>query len=196
MWLKERLYDLRVFAGSSVVADTVIRRGRPQRLVEYFNSVRTRFSDYEELQLVDAKSGLVASSARSPSAIKLPDGWQKPLDTSRGLIGEPYWDEKAKKVVVALGVHVQRGDGKILGALVARVNFTGLTKELRTFGTGHVLLATENGVLIADSSTVTAGEGMLSLAPGVADRLLGAEGQLALVREPPDSFKCFAAILS
>src|SRR5450759_4609077 len=37
VWFKERLYDLRVFASSSVVSETAARRGQPGRLVEYFN---------------------------------------------------------------------------------------------------------------------------------------------------------------
>ena len=71
VWLKERLYDLRVFANSSVVSETVARRGQPGRLVEYLNSVRARFADYEELQLVDENAGLVASSVRRASPVRL-----------------------------------------------------------------------------------------------------------------------------
>ncbi len=73
VWLKERLYDLRVFANSSVVSETVAHRGQVGPLVEYLNSVRARFADYEELQLVDANAGLVASSVRGANPARLPD---------------------------------------------------------------------------------------------------------------------------
>ena len=63
VWLRERLYDLRVFASSSVVSETVSHGGGRQRLAEYLRAVRGRFADYEELQLLDAKGGLIASSA-------------------------------------------------------------------------------------------------------------------------------------
>jgi diguanylate cyclase (GGDEF)-like protein len=186
VWLKERLYDLRVFASSSVVSDTVARRIRPGHLTEYLNSVRARFADYEELQLVDTKGRLIASSARRASPAPLPDGWAESFEASRSMVGEPYWDKKAKKVVVILGVAVLRRDGRISGALVARVNFAGLVQDLRAFGARskeHVYLTTEGGVLIADSRSDAAAEGLMSLAPGIADRLLAAEGEIVEHRD-------------
>ena len=181
VWLKERLYDLRVFASSSVVSETVARRGRPGRLVDYLHSVRARFADYEELQLIDARAGLVASSAPRANPVRLPENWGKSFESSRNLIGEPYWDERAKKVVVVLGVPVLQGSGRISGALVARANFTGLNQVLRGFGTrsmGHVYLTTAQGALIADSRSGPAGRETTSLARGVADRLLEAEDDI------------------
>jgi len=181
VWLKERLYELRVFANSSIVSDTVARGGRPARLVEYLNSVRARFADYEELQLVDAKGGLVASSATRPSAVRLPEGWGKSVASSRSLVGEPYWDKTAKKVIVVLGVPVLQADRRISGALVARANFTSLTQLLRPFDTGsmgHVYLATERGVLIADSRSAPTGRETMNLAPEITNRLLAAEGEI------------------
>jgi len=181
VWLRERLYDLRVFASSSVVSETVSPGGRPARLVDYLNSVRARFADYEELQLVDAKGELIASSAPRPSPVRLPDGWERSLGSSRSLIGEPYWDAAARKAVVVLGVPVLRGNGSMAGALVARVNFTSLTQVLRAYGTrsvGRVYLATERGTLIADSRGGLAGREKIGLAPDVAARLLAADGKI------------------
>jgi diguanylate cyclase (GGDEF)-like protein len=181
VWLKERLYDLRVFANSSIVSETVTRRDRPGRLVEYLNSVQARFADYEELQVVDTKGELVASSAARPIPVRLPEGWGKSFQSSRSLIGEPYWEERAKKVVIVLGVPVERSNGRISGALVARVNFTNLTQSLRAFDTrsmGHVYLTTERGVLITDSRSGPAGRETMRLAPEVANRLLAAEGKI------------------
>jgi C4-dicarboxylate-specific signal transduction histidine kinase len=66
VWLKERLYDLRVFASSYEVSENLAeKRGRStthRRLSDYLNSVRERFSDYEELIVVDAAGNIVASS--------------------------------------------------------------------------------------------------------------------------------------
>lgn len=186
VWLKERLYELRVFANSSIVSENVAHGGRPGRIVEYLNSVRARFADYEELQLLDAKGGLVASSAPRPSPVRLPEGWGKSFESSRSLVGEPYWDESAKKVIVVLGVPVLRGNRRILGALVARVNFTSLTQTLRAFDsrlTGHVYLTTERGALIADSRSGPTGRETLNLAPEIADRLLEAEGEIVEHRD-------------
>jgi diguanylate cyclase (GGDEF)-like protein len=181
VWLKERLYDLRVFSNSSVVSETVARRGQAGRLVEYLNSVRARFADYEELQVVDANAELVASSVRGANPVRLPEGWERTFKSSRSLVGEPYWDEKAKKMIVILGVPVLQGGGRIAGALIARANFSELTQVLRVFSArsvGHVYLATARGTLIADSRNGSAEGRTKDLAPGVADRLLAADGDV------------------
>ena len=179
VWLKERLYDLRVFANSSVVSETVARRGQAGHIVEYLNSVRARFADYEELQLVGANTELIASSVRRASPVRLPEGWEKTFGSSRSLVGEPYWDEKAQKMIVILGVPVVQADGRIAGALVARANFAELTQVLRVFSArsvAHVYLATARGALIADSRSGPAERKTNDLAPRVADRLLAADG--------------------
>jgi len=179
VWLKERLYELRVFANSSVVSETVTRRGQPGRLVEYLNSVRARFADYEELQLVDASAGLIASSARRASPVRLPEGWGRAFESSRSLIGEPYSDEKENKTVVVLGVPVLQANGRISGALVARANFAGLAQVLRAFSArsvGHLYLTTARGTLIADSRDRPAARRTMDLAPEIAERLLAADG--------------------
>ena len=186
VWLKERLYELRVFANSSIVLETVAGGGRPGRLAEYLNSVQARFADYRELQLVDTNGRLVGSSAPHPSAVRLPEGWGRSFESSRRLVGEPYWDEKTKQAVVVLGVPVQRGNARISGALVARANFTSLVQALRSFDTrlvGHVYLATEQGMLIADSSGGPGGRQPKNLAPEIANRLLAAEGRLVEHRD-------------
>jgi diguanylate cyclase (GGDEF)-like protein len=178
VWLKERFYDLRVFAASSVVSETVGRRGQPGRLVDYLSSVRARFADYEELQLIDAKGALVGSSAPRPSPLPLPEAWEKSFESSRNLIGDPYWDERVKKIVVVLGVPVVQGNGRVWGALVARVNFSSLNQALGKFSvrsTGHVYVATAQGALIADSRSVPVGPKAMSFTPDIANRLLANE---------------------
>ena len=186
VWLKERLYELRVFSNSSIVSETVAGGGRPGRLVEYLNSVQARFPDFEELQLLDTKGALVASSAPDSSPVRLPEGWGKSFEASRRLVGEPYWDEKAKKVVVVLGVPVQRGNARTSGALVARANFASLAQALHSFHTrlmGHVYLMTEQGMPIADSRGGPDEGETKNLAPETANRLLEAEGHIVEHRD-------------
>ena len=185
VWFKERLYDLRVFASSSVVTETAARRGHPGRLTEYFNSVRKRFTDYEELQLVDAKGALIASSSSRAHPAHLPERWAKSFESSRNLVGEPYWDEADKKTVVILGVPVQEANGRISGALVARTNLQELTQILRIFSArsaGRVYLTTAQGKLIADSRDGPVDLKSTELVQAVADRLLAADGELVEYR--------------
>jgi diguanylate cyclase (GGDEF)-like protein len=181
VWLNERLYDLRVFASSHVVSESLARRGVPNRLEGYLGSVRARLSDYEELQLVDAEGRLVASSARGARAARLPEGWRKMLESSRVLVGEPYWDDAARQMIVNLGVAVEHADGRPAGALVARTNMAGVAQVLQTFASrtsGRVYLATATGRLIADSYDGAAGRTAPALEPRVVTRLLAAEGRV------------------
>lgn len=187
VWLKERLYELRVFSNSSIVSETVASGGQPGRLVEYLSSLQARFADYDELQVVGTKGELVASSVTRPSPVRLPVGWGKSFEASRRLVGEPDWNENAKKVVVILGVPVQRGNERASGALVARANFASLAQALRSFQTrlmGHVYLMTERGMLIADSRGGPDGGETRNLTPETANRLLAAEGRS--VEHPDD----------
>src|SRR5579862_840636 len=55
LWVKEHLYELRVFASSYEVSDNLARPGGTaglQRLHDYLHSVQARFSDYEELAVL------------------------------------------------------------------------------------------------------------------------------------------------
>lgn len=183
VWLKERLYDLRVFASSYVVSEN-LARGSVRRLEDYLRSVRARFGDYEELQLVDRAGRLVASSARGARALALPKGWERTVDTQRSLVTEPYWDKEAGRLIVVLGIPVERSSGEWAGVMLARANFTGLAAALRVFGsrmTGQVSVLTRDGKPIAGSAGGIARERVLAPAP--AARLLGAEGQVATYRD-------------
>src|SRR3954468_13669743 len=79
VWLKERLYDLRVFASSYEVTENLARgTGRSPaqgRLNDYLNSVRERLSDYEELIVVDGLGRVLGTSASEVHQVRLPAGW-------------------------------------------------------------------------------------------------------------------------
>jgi hypothetical protein len=91
VWLKERLYDLRVFASSYEVSEKLAGKAGAAsartRLSDYLNSVRDRFSDYEELIVLDPAGQIVASSAAKPRALKLPSDWSSELSATNALVG-------------------------------------------------------------------------------------------------------------
>ena len=154
VWLKERLYDLRVFASSYEVSERLAgrkRRAAADRLIDYLNSVRERFGEYEELVVLDLAGRVVATSGAQKTAIRLPSGWAKELATSNALVGKASWDPDLEKGTLVVAVAVQRGEGKILGALAARLNLRGAEKGLRAFAPrdGQVYLLTLTGTLIA-----------------------------------------------
>jgi len=184
-WLRERIYELRVCASSYVISENLGRRKRVGRLADFLNSVGARFGDYEELQLVDPAGRLIASSMRDARPMKLASGWAKTLDASGGLVSEPYWDEKAHRRLVVIGVPVERAGGRPLAALLARTNFTGLSKvlaALRSQASGEVYLTTRHGQLIAESGNQSVGSERRALVSRVADRLVAAQGAILTYR--------------
>ena len=87
LWLKERLYDLRVFASSYEVTENLerlpkaggalARDGQPhRRLNDFLTSVRERFVDYEALIVVDDQGRAVATGATAARAVPLPPDWR------------------------------------------------------------------------------------------------------------------------
>ena len=183
VWLKERLYDLRVFASSYEVSEKLARRrprGAHDRLNDYLNSVRDRFNEYEELVVFDAQGRIVASSGSQAGTLRLPAGWAKELSTNAGLIGQAAWDQSLTKGVVVVAVPVERGEGRILGALAARLNLRGAQKGLRAFAPrgGQVQLITLTGAMIVGSAESSAELMQARMKQRAVDRLKSREGRV------------------
>ena len=182
VWLKERLYDLRVFASSYEVSENLARGAgstKRGRLSDYLNSVRERFSDYEELIVLDPQGRMVASSASEPRPFRLPGDWRSELSSTNAVVGEAFWDKSLGMGILLVAVPVQRADGRLLGALAARLNLRGAKDGLLTFapGTyGQVYLVASGGNLIVNSLTSSAELMRLSLKPAVLERLIKREG--------------------
>lgn len=183
VWLKERLYDLRVFASSYEVSENLARGATGSktqgRLNDYLNSVRERFSDYEELVVLDSQGRMVASSAGQPRAFRLPDNWKGELSATNAVVGEAFWDQSLGMGILLVAVPVQRADGRLLGALAARLNLSGAKDGLLTFAPGkygQIYLIGSGGNLIVNSLTTSAELMRLSLKPSVLERLTKREG--------------------
>ena len=95
VWLRERLYDLRVFAGSDEVVITLDRGGRitvtpgAGRLHDYLVSLHERFSDFEKLMVVDLDGNVIATSSPDVAKVPLPADWQQTLKADNQIVGEP-----------------------------------------------------------------------------------------------------------
>jgi diguanylate cyclase (GGDEF)-like protein len=151
-WLKDRVYDLRVFASSYVVTEYLEETGRPgpadpraRRLNEYLASVRERFGDYVELMVVDPRSRVLATSGRQIRPVKMPPHWTEDLNLENSSFGDPYPDEAlgATLVVAAVPVHVP--SGRFLGALVAKISLGSVDQIFRQYApedSGRVFLIT------------------------------------------------------
>jgi diguanylate cyclase (GGDEF)-like protein len=169
LWVKERLYDLRVFASSYEVSENVARipasgagpaAGRPlQHLTDYLNSVRERFVDYEELLVVDPAGRVVATTAKRPSSVRLPPNWLKEIRVNNALLGDAYRDEAARAPVVVFAVPIYATGGRLVGALTAKVRPRAIREVLGRFAAGsaaQVSLVTPDGHVITGSRADTA----------------------------------------
>jgi diguanylate cyclase (GGDEF)-like protein len=185
VWLKERLYDLRVFASSYEVSEKLARKKRSRgqsRLNDYLNSVRDRFKEYEVLVVLDSQGRPVATSGNQQGALGLPPDWFKELSTNGAIVGNATWNATLGKGTLIVAVPVQRGEGRILGALAARLNLRGAEKGLRAFAPrgGQVYLLTLTGTVIASSAESSAELLQASVKPRTLDQLKSREGRVVL----------------
>jgi diguanylate cyclase (GGDEF)-like protein len=183
VWLKERLYDLRVFASSYEVSEKLFARkaGAPRaRLQDYLNSVRDRFNEYEELVVLDLQGKIIANSGNQQAAWHLPPDWRKELSTNGAIVGLASWDSSLGKGTLVVAVPVQRGEGRILGALAARLSLRGAEKGLRAFAPrgGQVFLLTLTGTAIAGSAESSAELMSATLPSRSLHRLKSREGRI------------------
>lgn len=165
VWLRERLYDLRVFAGSDEVVVTLEHGSRAApatptegRLRDYLVSLHERFSDFERLMVLDLDGNVVATSASEVSKVSLPADWQAALRSDNQIVGDAYWDPKAKRAKLIVAVPAQRADGRLLGAFAAELNLAPVQLLLRSFAadsTGRIHLVNIKGAAIASSDGVT-----------------------------------------
>jgi len=170
VWLRERLYDLRVFAGSDEVANTLDRpasksRGSviappsqsESRLRDYLLSLHERFSDFGQLMVLNLDGKVVASSGEI-SQIRLPADWQATLRSETQIVGDVYWDQKMGKTNLVVAVPVQRADGRLIGAFAAELNLAPVRIMLRSFSpenSGAIFLVNARGYPIASSEGMT-----------------------------------------
>jgi diguanylate cyclase (GGDEF)-like protein len=159
LWLKERLYDLRVFASSYEVSENLDPRAKPgrhalTRLNDYLTSVRERFSDYEQLIVMDAASRAVATSASRMGPVHLPANWLTDVRANSAALGDPYWDDAHGRVVMIAAVPIRLASGQFVGALTAKLNLgtvDEILKRLTPGSSGQVYLITPQGRVITSS---------------------------------------------
>jgi diguanylate cyclase (GGDEF)-like protein len=172
LWAKARLLDVRVFASSPEVygnldrlqSGGVIATDASGRIDDYLTGVQTRFESYEELLIVDLDGRPVASSAEELRRRDLPDGWASDPMAVRGVIGDPYRDDRTGRVVSAVVEPVETIDTRVVGALLATLAFDDMRDAFRTFAPsdGSVDLVMSDGRRIVGSG---AGSGMEQAVP-------------------------------
>lgn len=173
-WFKDRVYDLRVFASSYVVTESLEEMGRagpgsPQarRLNEYLASVRERFGDFVELMVVDPQGRVLATSGRQIRPVQMPPHWTSDLNTENTSFGDPYHDETLGATLVVGVVPIHVPNSRFLGALVAKISLGSVDQMFRQYApedSGRIFL------VVTDTSAGLAG--MLVTGRGAGTRLL------------------------
>jgi len=169
LWVKERRYDLRVFASSYEVTENVDGMARAgdraarsgpayQRVRNYLKSVSERFADYGQLLILDRSGRIVASSGEHPEAVTLPDDWQARFRNEDFVVGMPYWDEANRRPEMLMAVPILGAGDQLIGTVTARINLAVLTETLKRFApgkTGRVSLLSGGGDLIVSSHEIS-----------------------------------------
>ena len=171
LWIKERLYDLRVFTSSyevtenleGIMGDAAERRDPRAaaralaRLTDYLKSVQERVGDFTELLVLDSRGEVVARTYGSRPGGSMPvpgSAWLRDLRAGTPVVGRPEWEEAGQRVVVPVGVPVTGSGGRFLGALAGRFTLRTVNQTLVRFVPrpgGRVSLLTEDGILITSS---------------------------------------------
>lgn len=175
VWVKERLYDLRVFATSQEVASNLSRSASvaSPRLNEYLRSLHERFTDFEQLLVLDANGRVLATNEGTSHPVHLTGDWQKTMRQEGHIIGDAYWEDGKGKMVMA--VPVQRPDGHLMGAFAAEINLAPVRAQLRSFLSdtvgGAVYLVSDSSRVLASSKEISARLLQTQMAPRVLQAL-------------------------
>jgi diguanylate cyclase (GGDEF)-like protein len=171
LWLKDRLYDVRVFSSSYVVLenlDKIVGQSGGahredvvalRRLKDYLRSVQEKIVDYQELMLLDLEGKIVATSSKQVTSVKLPDKWLPRAQANKHTIGKPYWDEPLQAGVVVVTQPIRTANERLLGVLTAKINFRTISKTLQNYARGEIgelFLINEEGTLIVSSRPISA----------------------------------------
>ncbi len=190
LWLKERLYDLRVFASSYVVTENLekllTREARPahddpalRRVQDYLRSVQGKFPDYEELMVVAPDGTVVVTSAQGTSAVSLPGDWLKRASSGESSLGDATWDPALGANTMNVAVPIISANDRFLGVLAARQNFRGVAEILKSYASRNLsglFLVVPGGAVITGSRVPPGGFLKARLAVGADGNLFANEG--------------------
>jgi diguanylate cyclase (GGDEF)-like protein len=191
LWLKDRLYDLRVFSSSYVVLENlekILREGSAhienvvalRRLKDYLGSVRGKIVDYQELMLLDLQGAAVATSSDKATTVKLPEKWLESAQANKYTIGSAYWDEPLQSAAVVIAQPIRTANERLLGVLVAKLNFRTISKILMKYAQGEIgelYLITKDGFLLVSSQSISANFLETKLLNNTTQKLFSQEGE-------------------
>ncbi len=196
LWIKERLWEVRVFSTSFVVRENVERIIDPSgtsieeaaalaSLDDYLRSVQERFPDHDELLIIHPDGHIVASSTGETSTIDLPlESWN---DVRQGtaIVRDPHGDGVLRRQSAIIVQPIYTADGaasRLLAGMAAKVSFASVGETLKALTpgeSGQVYLVNRKGGLI--TGTGVGAREPRSASPDEALPILAAEGDWPVV---------------
>ncbi|MBU2498801.1 MAG: diguanylate cyclase [Proteobacteria bacterium] len=171
LWLKEHVYEVRVFSSSYVVSENLEKLLRPRlsrlektmanrRLMDYLKSVKEKFIDYEELMVIDASGKVVATSFEGETNVTMPQDWRKRAQARKSIISSPFLDQTHKTGVMVIAEPIAPVHDQFLGVLAAKLNFRGIAEILKNYSldkTDEIYLINKEGALLVSSQPLSSG---------------------------------------
>lgn len=167
LWIERRVHEVHVTSTSSAVIDglaAIVRpqasartntaSKHPQALTHYLRSVQEKLDTIRELTVVNTAGQVVASSAQTATAVKLPDEWPPNSLTEGLLIVPPHWDHQYASATLSIAVPVLSYDNLLMGALVAVLDLHTLQPHLKSATNspqGDILLLDQDGRILVSS---------------------------------------------
>ena len=171
LWLKERVYEVRVFSSSYVVSENLEKLLRPRlsslektvanrRIMAYLKSVKEKFIGYEELMVIDGSGKVIATSYEGETTVALPQDWLKRAQARKSILSNPLFDQTHKTGVMVVAEPIMPVHDRFLGVLAAKLNFRGISEILNNYfpdNTGEIYLVNKEGELLVSSQPLSSG---------------------------------------
>lgn len=138
LWLKQRLLDLRTYAGSNEVwenlealEESTTNAEPARRMEEYLSSLQERIEDFQGLAVTAMDGEIVVSTGEELRAVR-------PEVVTAGLaitpfLGTPYVDEETGEAAMSVAVQVPNQQGIMVGSLWAMLTFHPVEEMLAQF---------------------------------------------------------------
>jgi len=190
LWIKEQIHVARELSTSKILIDGLSqtdpsRKNKPvtqqQALAHYLTSVHKKLDTVLELTVVDTEGITIASSAKSPSPVILPQDWLQNATTQGNVTVPPHWNTHYTAATLTVSVPILSMDDFILGALIVTVDLRSIRSSLRDTiksPPGEVLLLDIDGnVMLASHIEITNITNVAPFDPEVLKRLQDNQGK-------------------
>ncbi|MDJ0623782.1 MAG: diguanylate cyclase [Desulfocapsaceae bacterium] len=150
LWFRERNYDLHVFSNSFVISENYskylearLKSGSNnselsthlRTLKTYLKSVKNKFTEYDNLYLLDKEGDVVAAAAESGGALSplLPEDMAQQLQQSQFFKGQVFFDVQDNIPFVVMGTPLFTGQSEEFeGVLAVRVSLAEIHDILKS----------------------------------------------------------------